>query len=318
MSRSITQNLKFKKSVVKFSFKYGVRVAEKQFGVNRRTIYRWRKKYDGTLESLKDKSRRPHHHPNEHTEKEIKMIKNYKKNNKETGLVVLWVKLRKAGYTRTIQGLYQVMVRLGIYTKAPSKKKGVQPPSVPIAKYPGERVQIDVKYVPMECLTKELKEEGRRFFQYTAIDEYTRIRYTYFCEEHSTYESTNFVNRLIRYFPFKIELIQTDNGFEFTNRLSWNAFSREKKTMFEKRLKELGIDHHCIRPHTPTQNGKVERSHRKDQERFYYKNIFMSLEDLREKGRRWLREYNNFPMRPLNWLSPKEKLLEYQGKISVK
>lgn len=84
--------------------------------------------------------------------------------------------------------------------------------------------------------------------------------------------------------------------------------------MFEKRLKELKIKHSLIRPHTPTQNGKVERSHRKDQERFYYKRIFISLEDLKEKGRRWLREYNNFPMRPLNWKSPIEKLREYQEK----
>ena len=205
------------------------------------------------------------------------------------------------------------MIRLGIYKKAPSKRKRKQAPEVPIARYPGERVQIDVKYVPRECMSKELKEIGEKYYQYTAIDEYTRLRYTYFSKEHNTYESRVFVDRLIKYFPFKIELIQTDNGFEFTNRLSWNAFNKNKKTMFEKRLEELKIKHSLIRPHTPTQNGKVERSHRKDQERFYYKRVFINLEDLQEKGRRWLREYNNFPMRPLKWLSPIEKLQEYQG-----
>ena len=313
MSNSITHKLKFKQSVIKFSYKYGVSKASEKFEVNRRTIYRWKERYDGTLESLKDKSHRPKHHPNEHTEEEIKLIKDYKANNKDTGLVVLWVKLRRAGYKRTIQGLYHVMVRLGIYRKAPSKRKHTQPPEVPIAKYPGERVQIDVKYVPTECMSRELKELGERYYQYTAIDEYTRLRYTYFCKEHTTYESTVFVDRLIKYFPFKIELIQTDNGFEFTHKLSWNAFNKNKKTMFENRLKELGIKHSLIRPHTPTQNGKVERSHRKDQERFYYKRIFISLEDLKEKGKRWLREYNNFPMRPLKWMSPIEKLREYEG-----
>lgn len=314
MSNIITQKLKYKQSVIKFSLKYGVSKASKEFKVNRRTIYRWIKRYDGTLESLKDKSHKPKHHPNEHTAEEIKMIKKYKANNKDTGLVVLWIKLRNAGYTRTIQGLYHVMVRLGIYEKTPSKRKHIQPPEVPIAKYPGERIQVDVKYVPQECMSRELKELGERYYQYTAIDEYTRMRYTYFCKEHNTYESTVFINKLIKYFPFKVELIQTDNGFEFTNKLSWNAFSRQKETMFEKRLKELKIKHSLIRPHTPTQNGKVERSHRKDQERFYYKRIFISLEDLKEKGRRWLREYNNFPMRPLNWKSPIEKLREYQEK----
>ena len=314
MSNSITQKLKYKQSVIKFSFKYSVTQAAKEFNISRRTIYRWIKRYDGTLESLKDRSHRPKHHPNEHTKEEIKLIIDFKRNNKEPGFVVLWAKLHRAGYTRTIQGLYHVMVRLGIYKKAPSKRKHTQPPLVPIATYPGERVQVDVKYVPMECLTKELKEKGERYFQYTAIDEYTRLRCTYFCKEHTTYESTKFINKLIRYFPFKIKLIQTDNGFEFTNRLSWNSFSRDKKTLFEKRLEELGIEHSLIRPHTPTQNGKVERSHRKDQEKFYYKRVFINLEDLKEKGKRWLIEYNNFPMRPLNWLSPKEKLLEYQAK----
>ncbi len=85
------------------------------------------KRYDGSIESLEDKSRRPHYHPNQHTEEEIKLIKDYKRNNKETGLVVLWIKLRKAGYTRTIQGLYHVMQRMGIYKKALSKKKEEEP-----------------------------------------------------------------------------------------------------------------------------------------------------------------------------------------------
>lgn len=68
---------------------------------------------------------------------------------------------------------------------------------------------------------------------------------------------------------YKIKCIQTDNGFEFTNRL--NSQETNKKTMFEKELEELGIEHKLIKPKTPRHNGKVERSHRKDQERFYYK-----------------------------------------------
>ena len=238
-------------------------------------------------------------------------LKDYKKNNKETGLVVLWVKLRAVGYTRTIQGLYHVMRKLGIYEKMPSKAKKTRAPEVPIAKYPGERVQIDVKYVPYNCMSKELREMGVKYYQYTAIDEYTRIRYTYFTEEHSTYESTKFLEKVIKYYPFKIELIQTDNGAEFTNRLSWRPAEKNKDTMFEKKIKELGIKYSLIRPHTPTQNGKVERSHRTDQERFYYKNVFMSLKDLREKGKKWRIEYNNFPISTLGWLSPNQKLAEY-------
>ena len=285
MSNNITQKQKYKESVVKFSYKYGVTKAAIKFGECKRTIYRWRKRYDGTIKSLEDKSRKPHYHPNQHTEEEIRMIKNYKNNNKETGLVILWVKLREAGYKRTIQGLYHVLQRLGIYEKAPSKKKESEPSEWVTGRYPGEKVQVDVKYVPKACMSPELQERGEKYYQYTAIDEYTRLRYTWFTNAHDTYASSEFAKKLVKYFPFEIKTIQTDNGIEY-------------KT---------------IKPHTPKQNGRVERSHRKDQERFYYKRVFCSLEDLRNRGADWRKEYNNFPMRPLGWLSPNEFLKRYKS-----
>ena len=109
MSNSITQDILFKQSVVKYSYRHGVTKAAVKFKMHRKTIYRWREKYDGTAKSLKNKSRRPHSHPNEHTQEEIKVIKDYKNKNKETGLVVLWVKLRRNGYKRTISSLFRVM-----------------------------------------------------------------------------------------------------------------------------------------------------------------------------------------------------------------
>ena len=228
MGNSITQKLKYKQSVIKFSFKYGVTKAAIKFEENRRTIYRWIERYDGTLESLKDKSRRPNSHPKEHTE-EIKMIRNYKANNKETGLVVLWIKLRSAGYTRSVTSLYRMMIKLGIYNKAPSKKKEKNAGYYSEMTYPGEKIQIDVKYVPKKCLSKELQKMGERYYQYTAIDEYSRYRYLWFTNAHDTYASTEFIERVVKAFPFKIEKVQTDNGFEFTNRLSWKAFVKDKK-----------------------------------------------------------------------------------------
>ena len=313
MGNNITQKLKYKESVVKYSYKYGVTKAAIRYCECRRTIYRWRKRYDGSLKSLEDKSRKPHFHPNQHTVEEIQLIRNYKRNNKDTGLVVLWIKLRNAGYTRTIQGLYHVLQRMGIYQKTPSKKKESEPKEWITGTYPGDKVQVDVKYVPSKCLTKELQDKGEKFFQYTAIDEYTRMRYTWFTNEHSTYMSSEFAKRLVKYFPFKIKTIQTDNGFEFTNRLSWSKKIQSTKTLFEETLDELGIEYKNTKPYTPKENGRVERSHRKDQERFYYKKIFYSLEDLRNRGKDWRKEYNNFPMRPLEWLSPNEFYKKYKS-----
>ena len=305
----ITQDILYKQSVVKYSFKHGVTKAAIKFKMHRKTIYRWREKYDGTAQSLKNKSRRPHSHPNQHTEEEIKLIKNYKNKNKETGLVVLWIKLRKRGYTRSITSLYRVMQRIGIYRETPSKKKGYEPKPYEEMRYPGERVQVDVKYVPVKSLTKEVREKDGRYYQYTAIDEYTRKRVVWASKEQSTSASTEFIKVIMKKFPFKIECIQTDNGFEFTNRLNWQG--TKKKTTFESKLEELGIKHKLIKPKAPRHNGKVERSHRKDQERFYYNKVFCSFEDFKNRLKYWEKEYNNFPMKPLNWLSPNEKYLEY-------
>ena len=312
---SITQDILYKQSVIKYSYKHGVTKAAIKFKMHRKTIYRWREKYDGTVESLKNKSRKPHRHPSQHTPEEIKLIKDYKNKNKDTGLVVLWIKLQRAGYGRTITSLYRVMQRLGIYNKAPSKKKEYEPKPYQQMTYPGERVQIDVKYVPKKNLTSEVIEKDGRYYQYTAIDEYTRKRVLWASKEQSTSASTEFIKIIMKKFPFKIECIQTDNGFEFTNRLNWQG--TKKKTMFEKKREELGITHKLIKPKTPRHNGKVERSHRKDQERFYYNKVFCSFEDFKNRLKYWEKTYNDFPMKPLDWKSPNEKLKEYELKKSA-
>ena len=105
---SITQELKYKQSIVKYALRNGVTSASIVYKKHRKTIYRWIDKYDGTIASLANKSRRLHTSPNAHTESEIKLIRNYKRKNKDTGLVVLWVKLMRAGYKRSITSLYRM------------------------------------------------------------------------------------------------------------------------------------------------------------------------------------------------------------------
>ena len=128
------------------------------------------------------------------------------------------------------------MQRLGIYKKAPSKKKRYEPKPYHKMIHPGERIQIDVKYVPQKCMSNELKELEEKYYQYTAIDEYTRQRVLWASKEHSTYASTQFLEIIIKKFKYKIECIQTDNGFEFTNRL--NSKKAKEKTMFENKMEE--------------------------------------------------------------------------------
>ena len=128
-----------------------------------------------------------------------------------------------------------------------SKKKKYEPKLYQSMRYPGERVQVDVKYVPKACMTKELIERNERYYQCTAIDEYIRQRVIWFAKEHSTYESSKFVEIIVKKFKYKIEEIQIDNGFEFTKRLQYKNNPNRPKTLFEEKLKELNIKYKLIK-----------------------------------------------------------------------
>lgn len=296
--------MRFRQALIEYSLKYGVTKAAIRYKVNRQYIYRWKNRYDGTLQSLADKSHKPHHHPNQHSTEELKLIKNMRRRNPNTGLVVLWVKLRLKGYKRSISGLYKVLKQSGqMATKLPNPKYIPKPYEQ--MTYPGQRGQIDVKVVPTACIVGQ--EPGTHWYQYTFIDEYSRFRYLEAFEEQNTYSSALFMQHVASRFPYPIECIQTDNGFEFTNRLNSNG--TKKLTLFERMLAKLGIAHKLIRPFTPRHNGKVERSHRKDNEEFYASHRFYSFGDFQKQLAIRQRQYNNFPMRPLNWQSPKHVLL---------
>ena len=217
-----------------------------------------------------------------------------RRRNPHAGLVVFWVKLMQRGYKRSIPGLYRFLKKQGIIADKLPNPKYVPKPYEQMS-YPGQRIQIDVKFVPSCCLVNEAK--GKKFYQYTAIDEYSRWRYVEAFEEHSTYSSARFLEHLIRRFPMPIECVQTDNGMEFTKRFSTSG--KETLTLFQRTLKENGIRHKLIRPFTPRHNGKVERSHRKDNERFYASHTFYSFEDFSRQLQVYnRRDYNQFPMRP--------------------
>ena len=304
---SITQDMRFRLSLIQYAERHGVSNAAKKYKTNRQYIYRWKNRYDGSWDSLRDRSRRPHSHPNQHTPEEIKLIQDMRRRNPHAGLVVFWVKLTQRGYQRSITGLYRFLKKQGMTAQKLPNPKYVPKPYEQMA-YPGQRVQIDVKFVPACCLVNEAK--GKKFYQYTAIDEYSRWRYVEAFEEHSTYSSARFLEHLIRRFPMPIECVQTDNGMEFTKRFSTPG--QVTLTAFQRVLQEHGIRHKLIRPFTPRHNGKVERSHRKDNERFYASHTFYSFADFSRQLQLYnRRDYNRFPMRPLGWKSPQTVLDQF-------
>ena len=184
---TITQTMRFRQVLIEYSFKHGVTKAAIRYKVNRQYVYRWRKRYDGTLTSLADKSHKPHHHPNQHTADELKLITDMRRRNPDSGLVVFWVKLRQRGYTRSVTGLYRILRKQGQMPVKPPNPKYIPKPYEQML-YPGQRVQIDVKFVPEACIVGEAN--GKKFYQYTAIDEYSRFRYLEAFVEHSSYSRT--------------------------------------------------------------------------------------------------------------------------------
>ena len=308
---TITQDMRYRLSLLKYADKYGVTKAAIKYKTNRQYIYRWKKRFDGSMESLRDRSRRPHHHPNQHTPEEIKLIADMRRRNPHAGLVIFWVKLMQRGYSRSMTGLYRFLKKQGFMAVHPPNPKYIPKPYEQMV-YPGQRVQVDVKFVPSACL-KNSKVIGKKFFQYTAIDEYSRWRLVEAFEEQNTYSSAQFVDLLVKAFPFPIECIQTDNGTEFTNRFTSH---KDKPTLFQVHLEQHGIQHKLIRPYTPRHNGKVERSHRKDNERFYATHQFYSFEDFAKQLKEYNRkDYNHFPMRPLGWKTPNQVRKDYLASV---
>lgn len=307
MSKSITQDMAYRQSLMKYVEKHGVKRASRKYNKSRSYIYFWKARWDGTAESLACRSRRPHGHPNQHTEAELKLIWDMRRRNPKLGMVELWHRLRQRGYTRRPESLFRVMRKLGLFPPK-EKKPACKPKPYQQMTYPGQRIQVDVKVVPRHCIA----DPELRLFQYTAIDEFTRLRFLAAYPEQSTYSSADFLKRLFKWYArrgIRVECVQTDNGFEFTNRFSNSK--RDIPTLFETTAAQLGIRHKLIRPYTPRHNGKVERSHREDQKRFYSCRSFYSLDDFAKQLAIHNRRSNNFPMRPLNYRSPSEFTVQY-------
>ena len=302
----LTQEAKKKQAIVKYAERNGKSQASRMYGVSLSSIKRWCKKYDGTWQSMLEKSHRPHSHPKRHTPKEKQIRNSFRKCYDRYGWDGVYDDLLRKGYTRSFSGMVYAAKRLGLKEQKQTKKKSRVHRRYPELLEPGEKVQIDVKEVPYNCLRGKVLREEKHLYQWTAIDECTRMRFVYGFEEHTPENSVRFLAMVIKAFPFKIKTIQTDNGTEFT----YKFISDDKMCPFDKALMKLGLKHKLIPPRTPWHNGKVERSHRNDQRYFYDWETFRSVEELNEKLAKHLIWSNNKSMRTLGRKSPVQLLEE--------
>ena len=284
---------------------FPLKVVCRRYHISKSSLLRWVKKFDGSKESLIDKSHKPlSKHPNAHTDEEIKWIKDYLRRNPTISLPELYGKLRTdKGYSRHACSLFRVIRKMNLNVNKEIREK-YTPKKYDTPTMIGIKWQMDVKYVPKNCYSGR---DSQKFYQYTVIDEASRERFIYPYKEQSSYSTIDFLKRAIVYFGYKPEIIQTDNGAEFTH-----TSNTKRIHPLDNLCTELGIIHKLIRPRTPRHNGKVERSHRNDQKRFYSFLTFYSYDDLLIQMKAYLKRSNNIPMQILGWISPIQKRNELE------
>lgn len=270
---------------------------------SKRSLERWVaacKKYGE--EGLVPKSTRPKSHPGE-TEIRIKeRVIELRKKTRKCALKLKW-QLEKENIAIHKNTIHKIIKAEGLVRKYRVRKLKYRYLKVPLG--PGELVEIDVKFVPETV-------ENKQYYQFTAIDCASRWRYLKIYEDQTNHSAIDFLKELIEVAPFRIRAVKTDNGSYFTNRYTGYLKSSDPMNPrlhdFDLICQAQNIIHYLIDPGKPAQNGKVERSHRSDQEIFYDRNRFKTLRDLERKIRIWNQEYNNLEHCGLNGKTPNEML----------
>lgn len=269
-----------------------VRLACLRLGISPKTFYKWKRRFTqvkGQRSALLDRSRRPHHPHYQVTKSLRRRIKALRKQT-HLGPLRLRQLLLNHGTPKTPSAftISKILKHYGLTRKRKSRPKRYRRTfTVP---YPGDLVQVDVKFVPYLI-------EGRRLYQFTAIDCCTRLRLIQFHEEMASYTAKTFIQYALSTFPFPVRIVQTDNDSIFTH---WytagpkTPLDRPVKTHpFTAMCQRFETHHRLIPPRTPRLNGKVERSHQTDEQEFYRLRRYTTSQDLRSAFARWLWHYNH-------------------------
>ncbi|MFH0892511.1 MAG: integrase core domain-containing protein [Candidatus Falkowbacteria bacterium] len=278
--------------------------AAKLFTGGKRTLERWVSDYrKNGEEGLMPKSTRPGSQPNETP---IRIKERIIELRKKTKLCAekLNYRIKKEGIDIHERTIGKIIKAEGLTRKYRVRKLKYKYIKVPLAK--GDLMEIDVKFVP-DLIGR------KRYFQFTAIDCATRWRCLAIYDDMGNGHAIAFVKELLSIAPFRIRAVKTDNGGCFTNRYTGYQKSSDPLNArlhpFDLFLMENNIIHYLIDPGKPAQNGKVERSHRTDQEMFYDRRKFKTVLGLKRAVKQWNEQYNNLEHCALNGLTPNEALL---------
>jgi transposase InsO family protein len=274
--------------------KHNIEQECKEFGISKRTYYNWKIKFerDGP-EGLKRQKPVAYNHPNKISEEVVDKILELRKVYQLGSTRITWYLERYHGIKVSESSVHRTLARNGVNRLPKNASRRTVHTKRYSKKVPGHHVQVDVIFITL----KGQNNKAIRRYQYTAIDDATRIRALKIYDRHNQANAIDFIKYVVDKFPFRIHTIRTDRGHEFQAKFHWF-------------VEDMGMRHAYIKPRSPQLNGKVERSHRTDQEEFYQLFSYTDDVDLNKKLKAWENFYNfNRPHGAFNGKTPYEVLL---------
>jgi transposase InsO family protein/transposase-like protein len=296
--RELSRNAARRLAIIRHAQEVSGNVAAtcRYYGTTRASYYKWLRRYEEKgVAGLRDLSRAAHTHPNATATEVVGKIVYLRSNYHFGPLKISMYLARYHDLTVSTSGVWRVLKRLDMnrlpasqrYKRHTQRWKRYEKPQ------PGHRLQVDVKFIA------PLKGVRKRYYQFTAIDDCTRLRVLRIYDRCTQRTAIQFIDYVLEKLPFGVEVIQTDNGSEFQQQFHWHLVDR-------------GIQHVHIKPATPRLNGKVERSHRIDADEFYRMLAGVVIDDTKlfnEKLQEWENFYNyNRPHGSLGGQTPYERL----------
>ncbi|WP_374207473.1 IS481 family transposase [Streptomyces sp. FB2] len=268
------------------------------YGISRQCFYTWRRRFEAEgLDGLKDRSSAPHHTPHATTADVVEKILWLRRQYHFGPAKIAMYLQRYHDVAISTSGVWRILKKVGL-NRLPASQR-YKRRSIRWKRYekqrPGHQLQVDVKFI------EPLGQSGRkkRYYQYTAIDDCTRLRVLRAYPRNDQRTAVQFIDYVLAKLPFAVDQVQTDNGQEFGQSFHWH-------------LLDKGIGHVRIKPRTPRLNGKVERSHRIDSEEFYRLLEGQVIDDVNlfnSKLQEWEDYYNyHRPHGALSGQTPYERL----------
>lgn len=265
----------------------------REFGVPRSSFYEWKMAYElNGRQGLARKKPIPWSHPRSAPPEVVEKILHLRSTYNLGPQRIMWYLERYHGVNISESSVYRILARNGVNRLPKSAPRRAIHTKRYSKTVPGHHIQVDVKFLWL----KDAEGQRIRRFQYTAIDDATRIRALKIYQRHTQKNAIDFINYVIEKFPFRLHTIRTDRGHEFQAQFHWH-------------VEDTGMRHTYIKPHSPQLNGKVERSHRTDQEEFYQLLTYTDDVDLNKKLDAWEQFYNyDRPHGAFDGKTPYEKL----------